>query len=222
MRLLSAPVPLHAECDLRGGNQHGGIDDVEKFTNDVISKYLAATPGGYLRQEIREELLGQLFVVAVRCAEEYDPHKGIGFRTYVFRTCWNRITDWYRKEKGDRRYAPRPPQESLDERHEQIGDAREESVSLYSIEAIDTTGLTPESVMTLKKIVRPILELGLTKEQLEEAYGWERRDLNGRLSQLRKELELRDPGLKARSDYYRRRKEKLKLEKQQRKEAAAA
>jgi DNA-directed RNA polymerase specialized sigma24 family protein len=222
MRLLSAPVPLHSECDLRAGEQHGRIDDVEKFTNDVISKYLAATPGGYLRQEVREELLGQLFVVAVRCAEEYDPHKGIGFRTYVFRTCWNRITDWYRKEKGDRRYAPRPPQESLDERHEQIGDAREVAGDLPSVDAIDVTGLSPESVMTLRKIVGPMLELGLTLEQLEEAYGWTRRELNNRLTQLRRELVLRDPNIAAWRIYYVRLHEREKLAKQQKKEAAAA
>jgi DNA-directed RNA polymerase specialized sigma24 family protein len=222
MRLLSGTVALHAEVDSDGGSQYGQIDDVEKYTNDIISKYLHATPGGYLRQEVREELLGQLFVVAVRCAEEYDPHKGIGFRTYVFRTCWNRITDWYRKEKGDRRYAPRPPQESLDERHEQIGDTREESVSLYSIEAIDTSGLTPDSLMTLRKIVQPMLELGLKKEELEQAYGYERRELNEKLKRLRKELEARDPSLVSRREYYERRKQEEALAKQQRKEAAAA
>lgn len=191
MRLLSAPLALHSEVDDRNGARYGQIDDVERFTNDIVTKYLRPR-GGYLRQDLREELLGVLFLVAVKCADEYDPTKGLGFRTYVFRTCWNRITDWYRKRGGDRRYAPRPPEESLDESHERIGDgSRSANAALDDIQAIDTTGLTPESVKTLEKIVRPMLELGLTKEELEQAYGWQRRELNRRLTQLRQELEQR-------------------------------
>jgi DNA-directed RNA polymerase specialized sigma24 family protein len=191
VRLLSEAVALCADSDELAGRQYGLVDDVEKFTNDVITQYLRKT-GGYLRPDVRAELLAHLFVVALRCAEEYQPGRGWRFPTYVFRTCWNRITDWHRKRGGDRRYAPRPPEESLEERHELIADTRDAAVmALDQVQSIDTTGLTPESVMTIERIVKPMLELGLTKEQLEEAFGFQRRDLNRRLTQLRQELEQR-------------------------------
>lgn len=211
MRLLSAEVSLAADADDRDGARYGRIDDVEKFTNDVVTKYYRGLPGGhgYLTEQDRSELLAQLFVEAIKCAEKYDPTKGIGFRTYVFRTCWNRITDWLRKRGGDRRYTPRPVEESLDASHELVGDGSASTIAtLDDLQSIDTTGLTPQSVMTLERIVRPMIQEGLTKDELETVLGRDRREINRLMAQLRQELELRNPELASRRAYYKRRRER--------------
>jgi DNA-directed RNA polymerase specialized sigma24 family protein len=179
MLMLSLPVRLVAEV----GEQHGVIDDLEKFANKALNDYLGPR-GGYFTGEARCEILAHLFVVAVRCRRDYDPSKGLSFPTYTRRTIYNRITDYYRKLGGDRRYAPRPVQESI-EGHDELSPEKSE---LELLDDLDTSGLTPEALMTIKKIVRPMLEYGFTKEEAEAHFGWRRRELNRRLNNLRREL----------------------------------
>jgi DNA-directed RNA polymerase specialized sigma24 family protein len=197
-RMLSAPVPLWADCDELQGGQYGLIEDVERYQNDVISKYYVAKGGYGLPPEERAKLLAQLFLVAVDCADRYLPEKGPWFPSFVYTTTWNRITDWLRKTHGDRRYAPRPAEESLDEAHEQIAGVSTrasgtgtDSLRVEVLEAFDTTGLTPASLKTYEKVVRRMIELDLDKDQIADFYGWNRREINARLNRLRRELEQR-------------------------------
>jgi hypothetical protein len=185
MTQLSQPVRVVADA----GETHGVIDDVEKFCNGAINRYLGPR-AGYLVGEKRSEMLSWLFIAVVRCAREYDPAEGKRFVPYVHQTLMWRLTDKYRKDGGDRRYKPRPQLESIEDRLEEIRDL-EEFVERDVITEIDTTGMTPASRMALKKIVRA-LQLGIPKDEIAEYYGWTRRELNRHLHNLREELPRKD------------------------------
>src|SRR4051812_33289981 len=121
MLMLSRPVRLVADA----GERHGAIDDLEKFCNSALNDYVGRR-GGYFVGEARREVLAQLFLVSVRCSREYDPTKGLSFQTYTYRTLHQRITDYYRKLGGDKRYAPRPTLESIEDRLDELPAATSE------------------------------------------------------------------------------------------------
>lgn len=186
MPLLSQPVRLVA---VDGGQKFGVIDDLEAFCNKAINGHLGPR-AGYLMGEKREEMLCHLFEVASRCARTFDASKGKRFKPFVWERLGWRIWDKYRKDGGDRRYAPRPVQESIEDRMEEIRDLHELQ-ERDVIAEIDTVGMTPASRMALRKIVRA-LQLGIPKDEIAEYYGWTRRELNRHLLNLSEELPRKD------------------------------
>ena len=66
--------------------------------------------GGWLRDDVHEDFLCELFAFAVKLAAKYDPTKGLAFSTYLWRLGSLHVITLLRKHLGDSRYGPPRPE----------------------------------------------------------------------------------------------------------------
>lgn len=68
--------------------------------------YTERMPGFNSNVYTREDVLQELRIRLQRAQEKYDPSKGVKFVTYLWKTCFNRIEQLYRKQNGTRSRVP--------------------------------------------------------------------------------------------------------------------
>lgn len=193
-RLLASPLALH------------DVQDVEGLAGRVLAERLREWRAS-LPTSKGEEALAFLIATAWELSLDHDPAIQ-AFATRAYRTLRLRLVDWYRKEFGDSRHAPRPVELSLDhelelaetdtsswvealiDSAENVEEAAFRSVS-FGLEWAD---LSLESLRTMEEIGTPLAE-GDSLEAIAERVGDSRRNVNKRLELLRAELLAKRPDL---------------------------
>jgi hypothetical protein len=169
-----APFPLH------------DVDDVPALARKALDTRLNEW-GAHLSPHDREDALAFLIATAWELGRSYREDLGLAYSTYCFRMLKLRLVDWYRSTFGDSRYDNGVrPQASVDEL-ERI--AVEVELIQDVFVQLGSVALSPNARMTFERIAKPMLEDGLTKEQVADRLGWDRRDVTDLLRQLRVELE---------------------------------
>lgn len=193
-QLLSAPLKLH------------DVDDVEGLAGRVLEERLREWRAT-LPADKGEDALAFLIETAWELSLDHDGAIQ-AFSTRAYRTLRLRLVDWYRREFGDSRHAPRPIELSLDHELEladtasgswvdTLIDSAEnvEEAAFHSVAfGLEWSDLSSESFFTMRDIGRP-LAAGESLEAIARRLGESRRRVNARLELLRAELLAKRPDL---------------------------
>jgi RNA polymerase sigma factor (sigma-70 family) len=174
--------------------------------------------GATLNPDDKEDALAFLIATAWELERSFREDVGIAYSTYCFRMLRLRLVDWYRDRFRDARYGgrdcPRCDAGELDgaECHEchgtgKVGPAIPELVGEEALEQItaewntitdvvtdvfveiNVASLSPDSRRALDRIAKPMVEEGLTMDEIAERLGFDRRWVSKALKRLRDELE---------------------------------
>ena len=168
------------------------VRDVPALAQKVLDSRLTEW-GATLSPHDREDALAYLVATAWELERSFNENLGLAYSTYCFRMLKLRLVDWYRATFGDSRYGngvqPRATEEELSRIAVEVELVQDVLVQLGSV------ALSPDARRTFERIAKPMLEEGLTKEQIADRLGWDRRDVSDALKLLAVELkELDDEG----------------------------
>lgn len=172
------------------------VDDVPALARKAMDARLNEF-GAHLTPQDKEDALAYLIATAWELSRSYDKKLGPAYSTYCFRMLKLRLVDWYRMTFGDARYGGGPRLVAGVEELERIA-VEVELVQDVLVE-LGSVALSPDGRRTFERIAKPMLEEGLTKDQIAERLGFDRREISELLKALHQELqELNDEGEVAR------------------------
>lgn len=198
-RLLAEPLALHDVADIEGL--------AGRVLEERLREWRATLPA-----DKGEDALAFLIETAWEISRDHD-REIQAFSTRAYRTLRLRLVDWYRREYGDSRHAPRPIELSLDHELEAGGgDADrsrgaswaqalidqaenvEEAVFHSAAFGLEWADLSLEALRTVSEIGNRLAE-GDSLETIARELGESRRRVNARLELLRAELLAKRPDL---------------------------
>jgi hypothetical protein len=203
--LLGSPLSLH------------DVEDVERLAARVLHERLREWRST-LPREKGEDALAFLISTAWELSLDHDPTKQ-AFSTRCYRTLRLRLVDWFRREFGDARHAPRPDLLSLDhELSTDDGDAVDGGDADRSRAAAWTDALTDDAANVEEAVFhsaafglewadlslagfKALTEIGVplsngaSLEAIARGLGESRRQVKRRLDELQAEILAKRPDL---------------------------
>lgn len=161
------------------------VDDVPALARKALDARLNEF-NAHLTPQDKEDALAFLIATAWELSRSYDRKLGPSYSTYCFRMLKLRLVDWYRTTFGDARYGGGPIQHASMEELERI--AVEVELVQDVLVQLGSVALSPDARRTFERIAKPMLEEGLSKEQMADRLGWERRVVSDLLKELHAEL----------------------------------
>jgi RNA polymerase sigma factor (sigma-70 family) len=176
--LLSEPLPL------------ADVENAELLCRKVLEDWLRSK-GAWLNEHEYDDALSYLLAEAWKLSRRFDPAKGTrSFSTFAFRILWKRVPSWYRQRFGDTRYRTAAELVAFDEDHDDVAALTYEQpagdVEVFT--RINVERLSPDGRMVLERIVMPMVEDGLSLEQVADRFGYSRRWVSRAIDRLRQEL----------------------------------